>query len=47
MQFINAADLQQYPGRCSESEITLFISVGASLENIAAAIPYYESYQQR
>ncbi|MEH6576856.1 MAG: ornithine cyclodeaminase family protein [Amphritea sp.] len=35
-----------HPGRCSEDEITLFKSVGASLEDLAAAIRCYESYQQ-
>ncbi|WP_432474233.1 ornithine cyclodeaminase family protein [Amphritea sp. HPY] len=37
----------QHPGRCSENEITLFKSVGASLEDLAGAIRCYESYQQR
>ncbi len=36
----------EHPGRLSNSEITLFKSVGASLEDLAAAIRCYECYQQ-
>ena len=35
----------QHPGRTSENEITLFKSVGASLEDLAAAIKCYENRQ--
>ena len=35
----------QHPGRKSHEEITLFKSVGASLEDLAAAIQCYESRQ--
>lgn len=36
-----------HPGRSSGNEITLFKSVGASLEDLAGAIRCFESYQQR
>lgn len=35
-----------HPGRMSEEEITLFKSVGASLEDLAAAIRCYENWQK-
>lgn len=34
----------QHPGRTSPSQITLFKSVGASLEDLAAAITCYEKF---
>ncbi len=36
----------QHPGRTSDDEITLFKSVGASLEDLAAAIRCYENMQK-
>jgi ornithine cyclodeaminase len=36
----------QHPGRTSNEEITLFKSVGASLEDLAAAIQCYETQQK-
>lgn len=36
-----------HPGRRDESEITLFKSVGASLEDLAAAVTCYENWQKR
>ena len=35
-----------HPGRTSEEEITLFKSVGASLEDLAAAIKCFENWQK-